>query len=180
MEEMRALVFTEPKHVQLQTMEKPTITPSEVLMEVHAFAICTMEQRAFNGGGTYPSLSGHEVCGVIREVGADVLGYKVGDKIVSTFSYCGYCDNCKRGRGSKCVHSFQQRKRAHSDTIRVGNSGMIEFAAVPASQICRVGDDVPEELAALTEPLGCCIHSVEKTRVAYGDTVVVILSLIHI
>lgn len=172
-EKMKGIVFTAPEKVEIMEFDKPAISPSEVLIETKAFAICTMEQRIFKSGN-YPCLAGHEVCGIIKEVGADVFGYQVGDKVVSTFSYCGYCDNCKRGRGSKCVNTRLQRKRAVSDTVNVMNSGMIQYAAVPATQICKVGEDVPVELAALSEPLGCCLHSVSKTRVEFGDTCVII------
>lgn len=183
-EKMKGIVFVGPQKVEIQEFDKPKIRANEVLLKMRTVALCTMEQRTFRGtGGKYPSVSGHEVCAEIVEVGEDVFGYEVGDRVVSTFSYCGYCENCKKGEGSKCVNTRLQRKRAHSDTVTIGNSGMIQYAAVPATQICKVGENVPDELACLSEPLACCLHSVSKTRVDYGDTCVVIgagiMGLLH-
>ncbi len=176
---MKGIVFTAPQKVEIMEFQKPTIKDNEVLIKTKAFAICTMEQRLFRNSDNYPQCAGHEVCGVIEQVGADVFGYNVGDKVVSTFSYCGYCENCKRGRGSKCVNTRLQRKRADGHAtngtfVTIGNSGMIQYAAVPATQICKVGDNVPVELACLSEPLACCLHSVSKTRAEFGDTCVII------
>jgi len=183
-EKMKAIVFTEPKKVNVMELTKPSIGPSEVLIQTKALSICTVEQRTFRDSNRYPMIGGHEVSAVIVEVGEDVRGYKVGDKVVSTFQYCGYCENCKKGIGQKCLNSRTQKKRIIDPDINVGNGGMAEYAAVPATQICKIGDDVPFEVAALTEPLGCCINSVEKANVKFGDTAVVIgagvMGMLHI
>ena len=181
---MKTIVFTNPLQVEIMEIDKPKITASEVLIQTKALSICTVEQRTFKDSNRYPMVGGHEVCGVVVEVGEDVRGYKIGDKVVSTFQYCGYCENCKSGRGTKCLNSRTQKKRIINNDLNIGNAGMAEFAAVPATQICKVGESVPYEIAAMTEPLGCCIHSVEKTKAKYGDTAVVIgagiMGLLHI
>lgn len=185
-EAMKALVLTGPKKVEVWELEKPSITPGEVLVRTTAWSICTVDQRAYSGSTSpsYPLVDGHEATGVIEAVGSDVRGYQVGDRVVTTFQFCGYCDFCKNGRGTKCENARTQKKRLSDSRLsRVGNCGMAQYAAVPAAQVCPIGDDVPFELAAMTEPLGCCIHSVRKTRAQLGETAVVIgagiMGLLH-
>lgn len=173
-EKMKAIVFTEPMRVEVREIEKPIITDSEVLIETKAFSICTVEQRAFKESKRYPMVGGHEVSAVIVEVGNDVRGLNVGDRVVSTFQYCGYCENCKAGIGQKCLNSRTQKKRIQNKELNVGNAGMAQFAAVPATQVCKVSDDVPFEITAMTEPLGCCINSVDKAKAYFGETAIVI------
>lgn len=185
-EKMKALVMTGPREVEVWDLDKPEITPGEVLVRTKAWSICTVDQRTYSGrtNPSYPTLDGHEVAGVIEAVGADVRGYKVGDRVVTTFQFCGYCDYCKTGRGTKCQNSRTQKKRLFDSRLnRIGNGGMAQYVAIPPTQICRIGDEVPFELAAMTEPLGCCIHSVRKTRAQFGETAVVIgagiMGLLH-
>lgn len=182
-EKMKAIVFTEQKKVEIMEIDKPKITASELLIASKALSICTVEQRTFKNSNRYPMIGGHEVSAVVVEVGEDVRGYEVGDKVVSTFQYCGYCENCKKGIGQKCLNSRTQKKRILHQEINVGNGGMAQYAAVPATQVCKVGKDLPFHIASLTEPLGCCINSIEKVDVKYGETAVVIgagvMGLLH-
>lgn len=183
-EKMKGLVFCGPEKVEIVDLEKPVISASEILLETKSLAICTVEQRTFKSANEQRSLGGHEVCGVVKEIGEDVRGFKIGDKVVSTFQYCGYCENCKKGHGEKCLNSRTQKKRINDANIRIGNGGMAQYAAVPATQICKVGENVPYEIACLTEPLACCLHSVSKTRAEFGETAVVIgagiMGILHV
>lgn len=173
-EKMKALVFTGKEQVSILELDKPVITSNEILLETKAVALCTVEQRAFKSDNEQYSLIGHEVSGIVKEIGADVRGFEIGDKVVSTFQYCGYCENCKKGRGEKCLNSRTQKKRIIDDEIRIGNGGMAQYAAVPATQITKVGENVSFEHASLTEPLACCLHSVERAKPEFGETAVVI------
>ena len=183
-EKMKGIVFVGPQKVEIRELVKPKITPYELLLKTEAVAICTVEQRTFKSDNRQPSLGGHEVCCTVVEVGEDIRGFEVGEKVVSTFQYCGYCENCKTGNGQKCLNARTQKKRIIDENIGIGNGGMAEYAAVPANQVCKVGQNVPIEYAALTEPLACCLHSVSKTRAEYGETAVVIgagiMGLLHI
>lgn len=185
-EMMKSIVQSGPEEVEIWEIEKPVITASEVLVQTKALSLCTVEQRIFKGANNpnYPIIGGHEISGVITEVGADVRGYKAGDKIVTTFQYCGYCSNCKNGRGTKCLNSRTQKKRIVTDNANVGNGGMAQYAALPATQIAKIGDDVPFYIAALSEPLACCINSVAKSKPKLGETAVVIgagiMGILHV
>ena len=69
-EKMKGIVFVGPQKVEIQEFDKPKIRANEVLLKMRTVALCTMEQRTFRGtGGKYPSVSGHEVCAEIVEVG---------------------------------------------------------------------------------------------------------------
>ena len=82
---MRAVVLSGPNQFAPAEIEKPQIGPDEILLEMKAAAICGTDMRILTGkktkGVRYPSVIGHEFCGVIAEVGADVKGYEVGEKV---------------------------------------------------------------------------------------------------
>ena len=176
MSKMRVAAIMNVGDVQLVEVEKPQVQPGTVLMKVMACALCTVEQRAYSGAKKfpYPLVGGHEFSGIIEEVGPGVIGdWKAGDRVVGTFSYCGECYYCKRGYGNQCENTSRAAKRLDWNGPIIGG-GLSEYVVVPATQIVKIGDNVPFEHAAVSEPLGCCIHSIEKTRIGFGDDVVVI------
>ena len=82
---MRAVVLSGPNQFAPAEIEKPQIGPDEILLEMKAAAICGTDMRILTGkktkGVRYPSVIGHEFCGVIAEVGADVKGYEAPSSI---------------------------------------------------------------------------------------------------
>lgn len=176
MRKTKAAVVTDVKTVEFQEFDLPEVGPHEVIYKLKSVALCTVEQRAFSGAKFFgfPFLGGHETSGVIVEVGSDVLDFKVGDHVVSTFNYCGHCENCKRGRGTQCKYGLKAKKRIPTFPGTIIGGGLSEYLCVQAQQIVKVDDNVPFDHIALTEPLACCIHSIEKAKIEFGDTVVVI------
>ncbi len=172
---MKAIVVENVDKVAVKEYEKPTILPYEVLYEVKAVSLCTVEQRVFKGTKKFgfPFLGGHENSGVVVEVGEAVTDFKVGDKVVSTFGYCGHCEYCIQGIGTQCRNSRKNRKRVDFEGMIVGG-GMSQFMAVPQWQLVKLDDDAVFTESCLTEPLACCVHSVEKGNIKFGETVVVI------
>ena len=105
---MRAVVLSGPNQFAPAEIEKPQIGPDEILLEMKAAAICGTDMRILTGkktkGVRYPSVIGHEFCGVIAEVGADVKGYEVGEKVaVANVIPCHHCSSCLRGRTNACL-----------------------------------------------------------------------------
>ena len=95
---MRAVVLSGPNQFAPAEIEKPQIGPDEILLEMKAAAICGTDMRILTGkktkGVRYPSVIGHEFCGVIAEVGADVKGYEVGEKVaVANVIPCHHCSS---------------------------------------------------------------------------------------
>lgn len=174
-EKMRTIVIDEPGKVSIREVDKPVAGPYEVLIKIQSCSLCTVEQRSFLGKKSfgYPFAGGHENSGVVVETGELVNGFKVGDKVVATFQYCGYCEFCRTGRGTQCQNLRKSRKRFNFEGTIVGGA-FAQYLAVPQWQVLKLEDSADLDHTALVEPLACVIHSMEKTKIKFGDTVVVI------
>ncbi|MDL2220701.1 zinc-binding dehydrogenase [Eubacteriales bacterium OttesenSCG-928-N14] len=178
---MRAVAVTDIGKVELIEVEKPQIGPGEVLVRNRAASLCTVEQRAFKGiiDMPKPFVGGHEVAGEIVELGEGLLGdWKVGEKVITRcFPTCHVCYYCRLGYENQCINGAKLRGKHKV------NSGLGEFMAVPEFQLFKCAEDVPYEQAAITEPISCVLHSIDKGRIDFGDDVVVIgagiMGLLH-
>ncbi len=164
---MKAVTITQVQKVQVMEYSMPEVGPNDVLIQIKACALCTMEQRIYLGKkdvGGYPVIAGHEASGIVVQVGQQVKHCKVGDHVVSTDPYCGTCYYCRTGRASQCHSGIADAvyKRLDGAINMVGY--LAEYIAVDQCRVIVVSDALPFEQAALTEPLACCLHSVNKSR----------------
>jgi L-iditol 2-dehydrogenase len=114
-----------------------------------------------------PALFGHEVAGIVAEVGEGVSSFAVGDRVVPINSApCGKCYFCKRSQENLC------------EDLLFNNGAYAEYIRIPARIVARNTLLVPEhvslEHAALAEPLACALHGFEDSNPHSGDTVAVI------
>ena len=142
----KAIVISGVKQLSVEELPMPEISSNEVLYEVHATSLCTVEQRSYLGAKAfgYPLLGGHENSGVVVAVGSDVREYKVGDRITATYGYCGECVYCKTGRGTACLNGRKAKKRVDFNGIIIGGS-LASYLAVPAIQCCKLPEDADFE-----------------------------------
>ena len=102
MDTFREALITEPGKIVLHEAEKKTPGSGEVMIKVVSSAICGSDMHLYSGKHPYaklPTTVGHELAGVIEEVGADVTRFKVGDRVcVEPLITCGQCYYCQRGR----------------------------------------------------------------------------------
>jgi threonine dehydrogenase-like Zn-dependent dehydrogenase len=173
---MRVAVVTGPDLIELRDEPTPTVQPDQLLVEVGACGLCTMERRLFLGEKrVYPVAPGHEVAGRVVDVGSAVDGLpgspRVGDVVtVDLLTRCGTCHACRRGRTALCKRP--QGGALSDGTISMG-AGLAEFVAVGAHQAWATGD-APIEHAAMGEPLACVAHSLRLGGFRAGDRVAVI------
>lgn len=110
---------------------------------------------------------GHEFAGTIAEVGPDVEGFGVGERVVVDPNIpCRTCEYCHDSRPHLCV-----RPQALGVTL---NGGLSEFAVLPAPQAYRLPEGLPPEAAALTEPLACTLHAVDVGGLRPGERALVL------
>ena len=131
---MQVAVVTGPGAVELREEPRPRPGPEDVLVEVAACGLCTMERRLFAGTKSiYPVAPGHEVAGRVIEVGEAVVALagapQVGDLVtMDLLTRCGTCHMCRRGR-SRAVQAAPGRhleRRHHLDgcgPVRSGEGG---------------------------------------------------------
>ena len=168
---MKSVVLVEPFHFEVQ--ERPTPTPGdgEALLHVRAVGICGSDLHAYHGRQpfmTYPRVLGHEVAAEVVALGPGVEGtVKLGDRVcVDLVLNCGRCYPCRVGRPNCCVNI--QVMGVHVD------GGFAEFVTAPADHLYPVPPDLPDEEAALIEPLTIGCQAVARGDVADGETVAVL------
>ena len=117
-----------------------------------------------------PAVFGHEVVGLVVEVGARVTGFTRGRRVVVAHHVpCFSCHYCRRGSPSMC----RQFKRSNLDP-----GGFAELCRVPAANVehstFALPDTMTDETASFTEPLACCLRAVKRSGAAPGDTAIVV------
>jgi threonine dehydrogenase-like Zn-dependent dehydrogenase len=115
----------------------------------------------------YPCIPGHEWSGVIAEVGAEVSGFGVGDRVVCEgIVWCGQCRRCRAGDTNLCENYDQL------GFTRTGGYG--EFVLVPARVVHRLPEHIGFDEAVLVEPASVVMRALERVRLAAGEAVGVV------
>ena len=169
---MKALVKTAdgPGNLELKDVPEPTCAPDGVVIAVKAAGICGTDLHIRAGGFPTrpPVIIGHEFAGEIAEVGAEVTGWAVGDRVVAEphRGGCGVCRYCQTGSVEVCAE-----KRAIGYKV---DGCFTELVDLPAARLHRLPDHVTFEQAALTEPLAVGVKAaLQRTRVEPEDVAVV-------
>lgn len=161
----------------------------EVLVEIKASGLCHSDlHMAENDFGVpLPAVFGHELAGIVKEIGPDVREFQVGDHVVgSLIQYCGHCEACLDGRTYQCERP-EETMRAPDDGQRLtrdgqpltpvfGTAAFAEYSLVHENQLAKVPEELPFPQAAI---LGCgCVTgagaAINTANVKPGDTVAVI------
>ena len=171
--QIKAAVFTETsgKHTEILDLLLADPGPREIVIKVKACGICHTDI----GVADYlarPSVLGHEAAGEIVELGADVTGFSIDDRVVATFSSCMNCSTCiDDNNPAYCLTHIErnfdgvQPSGRHSledpgGKIVLGSffqqSGFADYALVQMDNIVKIPDDLSYEMAA---PLGCGIQT---------------------
>lgn len=174
--DIKTIAVTSPGQISTMNLKTPDLTGKEVLVKVHAVALCTLEQRIYKGEVKmpYPCTGGHEVSGEIVSLGPLVNPkiWKSGDRVAVRLLYsCGECHPCRTGHSNACEHA--QRKPVR-EGLFVGPGGLCDYVVVDSSSLFPIPATLSYEEAALTEPLACVVHSITKADIALADDVVVI------
>lgn len=168
---MKAVVKTQkaPGHIELLDVPEPAVRPGWVVLDVIGAGICGTDVHILHDEHPYwpPVTLGHEFAGRIAEVGPDVEGWGVGDRVVCEphQGSCGVCHLCRRG-----FHQLCAQKRSPGWGI---DGALAARVAVPAHLLHRVPDEVSDRAAVVCEPTAICVSAYERAGVAAGDTVAV-------
>ena len=176
--------FGAPLELEELLLEPPQ--QGEVRVQVEACAICHSDVSLVEGawGGSLPAVFGHEVAGVVQELGSGVDSVSPGDRVVvSLLRSCGRCFFCRRGESHLCEQEFPIDREGRLRT-RTGEpvsqglhvAGFAEEVVVDQSQIAVVPQSLAFDSAAL---LGCGVVTgfgavVQRARVAEGSSVLVV------
>lgn len=169
---MRAAVLYGQEDVRVERVAIPSLGVGEVRVRIGAALTCGTDVKVYRRGYHArmirpPAVFGHEFAGVIEEIGPEVTGWAVGDRVVAANSApCGGCVYCRRGLPELC------------EDLLFLNGAYAERIVVPSRIVERnllpLPPAVSFEAAALTEPLACVVRGMEAAPVAPGSTVVVL------
>lgn len=177
---MRAAVYYNNRDVRIEEMPIPMIGPKEILVKIMASGVCGSDVMEWYRIKKAPRVLGHEIAGEIAQVGADVKGFALGDRIFVTHHVpCNQCRYCLAGAHSAC-------QTLQSTNFYPG--GFAEYVRVPEINIHNGTFHLPEHVTydqgTFIEPLGCVIRGQRIAGIKKHDTVLVIGSgiagLLHI
>lgn len=172
---MKALLLTAPGRLTMAQVPVPECPPDAVLVRVATCGICGSDVHGYDGSSGRripPLVMGHEAAGTIAEIGVDVSGFAVGDRVTfdSTIS-CGTCPFCRRGEVNLCDRR-QVLGVSCSEYRRDG--AFAEFVAVPARILYPLPAELPFEHAALVEAVSVALHAVRRSQTQPGETALVV------
>lgn len=156
--------------LEMQEVPVPETGPRDALVRVKAAGICRSDvhyRAGVSPAGPLPLTLGHEVAGVVEEIGSDAAGVRPGDRVcIHYLATCGECEYCLQGREQFCRSGKMIGK--HRD------GGFAEFLAVPARCLFRIPDSLPfPQAAILMCSSATSFHALRKGRLQAGDTVAV-------
>ncbi len=172
---MRVARFYAPGDLRLEDVDEPFPGLDEVKIRVRQCSTCGTDVKIFNHGHHHlvpPRVIGHEIAGEVVEAGANVTGWRAGDRVqVIAAVPCGTCADCERGRMPVCQN--QTSVGYHYD------GGFAEYLVVPRAVLAvdglnRIPDGVGFAEASVAEPLACVLNGQELAAVGPGDDVVVV------
>jgi len=161
---VRALILHAPGDLRLEDVPDPHPGEGDVLLQVEVALTDGTDRKAYHRGhpvllGELPSPFGHEVCGI------DVAS---GRRVVAANSApCGACGPCRRGQETLCERLLPLLNGAYAELLLVPKR-------IASRNLLPVPPGLSAELAALTEPLACCLHGIGVAGVEHGQTVAVV------
>jgi L-iditol 2-dehydrogenase len=158
--------------VELREVPLPIPGPNEVRIKVEFAGICASDLHILNYDIAIkikpPVVMGHEFSGVIDELGSEVKGLKIGDRVVAEASYevCGTCQYCTSGFYNLCSH----RKV-------LGywyNGAFAPYTNVPSHRVHILPPEINFQQGALIEPTACVVHGLcELISINEGDFILI-------
>lgn len=183
---MRAAQLIAPSHIEVVDVPTPSAGPGGLVLKVGAATICGTDIRIYRGkktrGVRYPAIIGHEVAGEIVEVGANVEGFRVGDRVgINPVIPCCRCPYCMNGMENVCANRTAlgyEFDGAFAEYVGIPS------AAIANGQVLIIPNHIRWEEAALAEPLACCLNGQSNSRVGLNDVVAILgagpIGLMHV
>jgi L-iditol 2-dehydrogenase len=175
---MRAVVYRGINDMRLETVSVPQIGPGELLIKIATCGVCGTDLKKIHmGSHSAPRIFGHEMAGVVAEIGAGVTQFAVGDRVMSFHHVpCGQCYYCRKNTPAQCP---LYKKTGATAGFEPSGGGFAEYIRVMGFVVANGGvvhipDGVPFEQAAFVEPLMTVLKGTKLLNLAADDTVLVI------
>ena len=137
---------------------EPETGPNDIKVKIRKTAICGTDVHIYNWDDwaqktiPVPMVVGHEYVGEVVEIGQEVRGFNIGDRVSGEGHItCGYCRNCRAGRRHLCRNTFG---------VGVDRDGAFaEYLVIPAYNAFKIPDDISDDLASIFDPFGNAVHT---------------------
>lgn len=175
---MLAAVINKPNDLEMKEVPTPAPKSNEVLVRVKACGVCGTDVHIFKGEfiSPYPIIPGHELAGVVEQIGSEVTTVKPGDAVaVDPSLFCESCYFCVQNKQNHC-----ENWNGLGNTVA---GAFAEFVVVPEANVFKTTlKDLRH--AAFIEPLACVIYGHERARMSIGDSVLIFgagpIGLLHL
>jgi L-iditol 2-dehydrogenase len=171
---MKAAMMYGPNDIRVEMVDKPVCPKDGLILKIMAVGLCGSDIRNLSCDsrkGDYPFIYGHEIVGIVDEIGPEETKHKVGDRLfLFPGTYCMECDDCISGHSENCTNV---------ENGIAGTGGFAQYVAVPARKIelggiYKIPETVSFESASLGEPLTSVYACEENVGVGYNDTLVIV------
>lgn len=168
---MKAGITYNDRDIRLGSAPEPRIKPNEVLLKTGYAGICGTDLHIYRGEFharvKFPAIQGHEFGGIIEEVGKDVKGFKVGDRVVvDPIISCHACPACLTGHLNAC----RTLKLLGVDL----DGGYGQYVAAPVNRVFLLPESIPMAFAPMVEMYGLGCHILLRGQVQPGETVAIL------
>ncbi len=156
---MRTLAKTKAeKGIWMVDSPEPQVGPNDVKIRIKKTAICGTDMHIFNWDEwsqktiPVPMTVGHEYVGEVVDIGSEVRGFNIGDRVSGEGHItCGHCRNCRAGRVHLC-----------RNTIGVGvdrEGAFADYLVIPAFNAFKIPNNISDEMASIFDPFGNAVHT---------------------
>ncbi len=167
---MRAAIMNAPYDMKVGDWDTPRPGPGEVLVSVGAAGICAGDMYFYLGKNpyaVYPQICGHEIAGVVAELGSEVTGLEPGTPVVvEPFIGCGHCYPCRVGKSNCCMN------------LRIIGvhrpGGYAEYLTAPAYLVHKVPPGLSLTFASFAEPVAIGVQGCRRGQVSAGEDVLIL------
>jgi len=168
---MKALMLFNKRNLKLVDVEKPSIEDNKVLIKVAYSSICGSDLALIEGSGPnwtkLPIVPGHEISGIIEEVGRNVNNVRIGDKvIVDNYINCNSCYYCKKGEYFYCDN--------HSEPGFSQNGGFTEYCLLPSVNVVKIPKGLSLKHAVITEPTANALKACNAAEIKKREIVLIL------
>ncbi len=174
MSKMKAALMYGPDDIRVEMTEKPECPADGLILKIMAVGLCGSDIRNLTSDsrkGDYPFIYGHEIVGIVDEIGAEQVKYEVGDRLfLFPGTYCMECEDCISGHSENCTNV---------EHGLAGTGGFAQYVAVSGRKIALGGvylipDGKSFEAASLGEPLTSVYACEENIGVGCQDVLVIV------
>ena len=172
---MKAAVFNGIGSIGVEDVPEPEAGPGDLVVEVSACGICGSDLHTYQHGSFVQpgQIMGHEFAGRVIEVGPDVDGLAVGDRVTAVpIVPCGECARCAEGRYNLCAVAWTTgiaygKPGAFAERVRIPRS-------VQGENVFKLDDEISDEAGTTVEPLAVAVHAVKLVAGVEGSTALVL------